>query len=330
MNGLFILTISGLGFQNDRHNDKGKSMNYHPRISVSIAVFIACCILFFAGCTRPKGGPQGHPGGPGGIFLSTTFDGRPFNMAVDKLAPGYTGHNLQLLYNNIQMRKHMAAKDSRETEEQYRARIDREISLPLMGAMDFDSIYAFRISPEEVLYDRKDQAMRVRCPLSAAFEAGREDGMKRAFMVRYLPQLDNRYTITKSDGSRVNIEEIKFSEYAVVVVNTGALPIETTAKANAGDDRKPHSGNKGSGREAIAAVTKMTPEEAGRIEGGIMALLVGRLAAPYTSYEEISHRPAAENPGTYLGRYHYVYINLIEIWFYDARSGKVLKKMPPS
>jgi hypothetical protein len=240
----------------------------------------------------------------------------------------YTGHNPELLYNSIEMRKQRALREPQETEDAHSARMAREISLPLMGSLDFDSVYAVRITPAEVRRDEKDGLIHVSCRLSAAFEAGREDPRKKAFVVRYLPQLDNRYTINRKDGTRVTIEEIKFSEYAVVAVNARSLPIQRTAGPQAHKDgKRPQEGEKEPEGEKIEGAVKLTAEEARSIEGGIMALLVGRLAPPYTSHEEISRKPTAERPGTYLGRYHYLYMDLMTIWFYDVTTGKVLKKM---
>lgn len=305
-------------------------MKYHRKVSAPVAVIVIFCVVFLAGCWRPKGGPDaraGGPGGPGGSFLSTMFDRKPFNTGVDKLPAMYTGHNPELLYNNIRMRKERALREPQETDEEYRKRIDREIYLPLMGSLDFDSVYAFRITPKEVVYNAGDQVMRMRCELTNAFEGGREERTKKAFTVRYQPQLDNRYTITDKRGVRIEVEEIKFSEYAVVAVNAAAFPMEKTAPENAKDDAKKKGEPQKSDRETITTTIKMTPEEAKRCEGNITALLVGRLASPYTSYEEITRKPVPEKPGTYLARYHYLYIQLLDIWFYDVATGKIVKKI---
>lgn len=312
-------------------------MKGHHRIPTVITILVVCCAVVFIGsCSRPgkagPGGGPGGPGGPGGSFLSTMFDTKPFNPGIDKLPPMYAGHNPELLYNSIQMRKERALRDPQETQEQHKVRVGQEIYLPLMGVMDFDSLYAFRISPEEVIYNAREQVMRVRCQLTAAFEGGREEKTKKAFMVRYLPQLDNRYTITGSGGSKTEVEEIKFSEYAVVAVNAGGLPIEKPGVINAKENAKtkgatPQVKDPPSNHETITATIKMTPEDAGRYEGAMTALLVGRLVEPYTSYEEIRRQPTPERRGTYLARYHYLYIQLLQIWFYDAIGGKVVKKI---
>ncbi len=310
-------------------------MRYSLKMQIVIAVLLVCCMVFTGSCSGPgKGGPKGRPGpgDPGNSFISTVFDTRPFNMNVDKLEPMYTGHNPELLYNNILKRKENNTRDPGETQEQYRARIGREISLPLIGALDFDSIYAFRITPKEIRYNEKDRVMKVHCILSPVFGKNGRNSDKRSFMVRYQPQLDNRYTITGKDGAKIEVEEIKFLEYAVVPANIGSFPVEKTGSPDAPQDVKeknavPMVTNSGSDRGTITGTVTMTPEDAKRFEGGIMALLVCKLAEPYISYEEISRTPTSEKPGVYLARYHYLHIRLLEIWFYDVMSGKIFKKM---
>ena len=305
------------------------------KMQIVITVLLVCSMVFTVSCSGPgKTGLKGRPGpgGPGNSFISTVFDTRPFNMNVDKLEPMYTGHNPELLYNNILKRKENNTKDPNETQEQHDARIGREISLPLMGALDFDSTYAFRITPKEVRYNEKDRVMSVRCLLSPVFEKGGRGKGKKSFMVRYRPQLDNRYTITGSGGAKIEVEEIKFLEYAVVPANIGDFPIEKAALPDARQHVKeknslPVAANSGPDREAITGTISMAPEDAKRFEGGIMALLVCKLAEPYVSYEEIRRTPTPEKPGVYLARYHYLHIGLLEIWFYDVMSGKVFKKM---
>ncbi len=306
-------------------------MRYRRGFFTSVAALLACSVLFLAGCSGSgKGGSGGghRPGGPGNGFLSTVYDTKSFNPEADRLPPMYTGHNPELLYNGIEMRKQRAMRGTGETEEQHRARMAREIALPLMGSLDFDSVYAVRVTPAEVRRDGKDGLIHVSCRLCAAFEAGREDPGKKAFVVRYLPHLDNRYTIARKDGTRVTIEEIKFSEYAVVIANARDLPIQRTVGPQAREDgRRQKEGDEKPEGERIEEAIELTADQARRMEGGIMALLIGKLAPPYTSHEEIGRKPTAERPGTYLGRYHYLYMDLMTIWFYDVTTGKVLKKM---
>ncbi len=57
-----------------------------------------------------------------------------------------------------------------------------------------------------------------------------------------------------------------------------------------------------------------------------MFLLIGRLQSPYISYEEVNRNPLPGTSGTYLARYYYLHVHVIDIWAYNAASGKILQK----
>ncbi len=143
------------------------------------------------------------------------------------------------------------------------------------------------------------------CSLVPIFEKGL-DGPKKAFMVRYQPQLDNSSVVTGKDGSKRVIEEKKFSQYAIVPVDRAGVPVET--------------------RDTITTTVAMAPEEDRKTESGVMFLLIGRLQSPYASYEEVNRNPVGGASGTYLGRYHYLHIHVLDIWVYDIASGRILQK----
>ncbi|HOC45659.1 MAG TPA: hypothetical protein PKM26_03545, partial [Syntrophorhabdaceae bacterium] len=58
----------------------------------------------------------------------------------------------------------------------------------------------------------------------------------------------------------------------------------------------------------------------------LMFLLIGRLQSPYISYEEVNRDPVPDTSGTYLARYYYIHVQVIDIWVYDATSGKILRQ----
>jgi hypothetical protein len=194
---------------------------------------------------------------------------------------------------------------SGETSEQHKSRIAGEIHTPLLGSVDFDSMYAFRVTPSNRSYDAGRRTLKVSSGLTPIFDKGLE-GRKRALVVRYQPQLDNSYVTTDKGGSRRVIEEKKFSQYAIVPIDKGGVPVEA--------------------RDMIATTIKITPEEIQKTESNVMFLLIGTLQSPYISYEEIDRNPLAGTEGTYLGRYHYLHIHIVDIWVYDLMSGKILQK----
>lgn len=273
------------------------------RTLISAAAAIA---LIFAvnSCSGP-GKRDRPPALPQTTFLSAVYDTRPFNVNTDRLSPMYAGHNPELLYNNVRLRQEIVKRRPDETAEQHRSRIGGEISQPIMGSVDFDSVYAFRVTPGKKTYNAEKRSVELSVKLSPVFEKG-VDTARKAFVVRYQPQLDNSYIVTEKNGSRRVVEEKKFSEYAIMPVDRAGIPAEN--------------------RDVLMTTIPMTPEEARKSEGDLVFLLIGKLQSPYISYEEISRNPVPATSGTYLARYHYIHVHIIDIWAYDVSNGKVIRR----
>jgi hypothetical protein len=239
-------------------------------------------------------------------FLSTIYDTKPFVIDADRLAPGYGGHNPELLYNSIRLRQEVVKRRPAETSEEHRSRIARDIYTPVMGSIDFDSVCAFRVPPGKSTNAPGRGSVELTVKLTPVFEKGLETP-RRAFMVRFQPQLDNSYVITEKNGSRRVIEEKKFSEYAILPVDDAGAPVEE--------------------RDTFTMTVPMTAEEAKKNEGDLMFLIIGRLQSPYISYQEVNRNPLPGSTGTYLARYHYVHVKIVDIWVYDAASGKIVQKL---
>ncbi len=271
-----------------------------------ILIFL-CTAMVLLSCSGPEKREKGQrpPVAPRTAFVSTMYDTKPFNIGTGELVPGYTGHNAELLCNSIRLRQEIVKQHPGETAAQHRSRIAGDIHAPLMGSLDFDSIYAFRIAPAKKVYDAGLKKLEVSLSLIPIFEKGIET-TRKAFMVRYQPQLDNSYFITGKDGAKKVIEEKKFLEYSIVPVDGAGSPAET--------------------RDSISTVVPMTQEELRKTEADVMFLVIGRLQSPYISYEEINKNPQPGASGTYLGRYYYLHIHIVDVWIYDMANGKVLQK----
>jgi hypothetical protein len=272
-------------------------------------IIISLCIgVVLISCSGPekkdkKG--QRPPVPPRTTFVSTMYDTRSFNRDAERLPPGYTGHNAELLYNAIRMRQEIVKSRPGENAEQHRSRIAGDIYKPLIGSLDFDSVYAFRITPAKRIYNSSRKILDLGCSLVPIFDKGAESA-KKSFVVRYQPQLDNSYVITGKDGSKKLIEETKFVQYSIVPVDAAGAAAES--------------------RDTIPAAVTMTEEDIRKSEADVMFLVIGRLQSPYISFEEINKNPHPGSSGIYLGRYHYLHVHVIDIWVYDLTSGKILQK----
>lgn len=267
-------------------------------------LILVCISAILVSCSGP-GKKEKPPHVPQTTFLSAIYDTKPFNINTERLSPLYAGHNPELLYNNIRLRHEIVKRRPDETVEQHRSRIAGEIYAPIIGSCDFDSVYAFRITPKKISYDAAKNAVRLDVTFTPVFEKG-SAASKRAFVVRYQPQLDNTYVIKENNKSQRVIEEKKFSEYAIMPFVNRGVPAENA--------------------ETITATVAMTPQDAKKSQADLMLLLIGRLISPYITYEEINRNPVPGASGVYLARYHYLHVQVVDMWVYDVTDGKILQK----
>jgi hypothetical protein len=64
------------------------------------------------------------------------------------------------------------------------------------------------------------------------------------------------------------------------------------------------------------------------LQGNLRMLAVGRLAAPWHSQSSTFWKATDTAPYDYMLKKRYVVADLLEVWFYDYPSGKVLAKLP--
>ena len=81
--------------------------------------------------------------------------------------------------------------------------------------------------------------------------------------------------------------------------------------------------------ETIAANIHVTPVDAQQLEESIAMLVVCELVEPYIASDTVQQIPTPEKPRDYLAQYYYLSVRLLELWFYDFDTGKVLMKMKP-
>jgi hypothetical protein len=240
------------------------------------------------------------------------FDTKPFNIAAEHLPPLYVGHDIELLYGNI-----------------------KKASPALTGPPDLPAIYAFQINPTEQSYDRGTQILHVYGELSRIWEEGKEDGTRRGFRIKYQPQMDTRYTGTDIRGNTIEIEEIKFREFTVAFANFREYPVErvmlpsvkqSLEKKLKKENRAPGP-DEGFTTEVIVGNIKLSPAEAKQLEERIVLLVVCNLVDPYTTSVTVHEQPTPRKPREYLAQYSYLNSRLLELWFYDYQTGKVLMKL---
>ena len=288
-------------------------------IALSFALFVAFSSNSL--CAQQRGGRRGGqsrtgaagpPGGPPRAILPPEFDNRPFDITLQQLPPQYLGYDAELAYTRIKNGKESSAKGELEA-----------------------ITYAFRFNPEERFYNAHDRILQIYCPLSRVLENGKEDETRRGLRVKYQPRLDNKHIGTNAYGAKVEFEELKFREYLIAFANFREFPVDKITLPGARQASEKESKKKTSGAgldespksETITGKIHVLPAEAAQVEERIAVLLVCKLVDPYIASDSVQQRPTPENPRDYFAQYYYLNVHLLELWFYDFDTGKVLMKM---
>ena len=227
------------------------------------------------------------------------FDNKPFNIAAKQLPPFYAGYEPELLYEKVRKEE-----DSR------------------------DLIYAIRIVPAERSYDNRTRTLTLYCGLTPVLDRGREDAALRGFPVKYQPLVDNTYTGTDAAGARVEIEEIKFREFVVAFPNFANFPVVKTVSRPSGKESPP--GGPEEGRDAVAGNIPLSPDEAKHVKDNVQVLLVLGPLPPFAGSDSLEEHVTGTKFREYSARYFYIHSRILELWFYDFETGRVLMKLQPA
>jgi len=301
----------------------------------AITLLLVLCSLHFSnslvfaqrGGGRSRGDQGTRGGSPSGSgpekIKPSEFDTGPFDIAREQLPPVYFGHSIQLIYKTISERKTESGKPA--------------IDFPLAGTLGPGRIYAFRVVPAENSYSSSEQTLQSYCPLSTVLAKGVEGKARKGFRIEYSPQMDNHYTYTDDRGKQIEIEEVKFRDYTIAFENFSQFSIEKAVlpgvKQAAEKKRKKGSATSGSDdvseQEMIVGRFRLPSAEAKRFKESVVLLAVCSLVDPYVTSETVHRTGTREKPGEYLAQHEYLHVHLLELWFYDLGTGKVLMKMKP-
>jgi hypothetical protein len=308
------------------------------RIIAFIFLFLLC--LMFCGNeflrAQPGGGPGGGPPPHKEKLPSPQFDKTSFDVTRERLSPVYIGHDAQQIYDVIKNRM-VNDRDEKKTAGQYDESPPSKAYLSSVGTLNFDWTYAFQIRPTQNFFDARENILRVYCELPTILANGAEDKTRRGFRVGYIPWVDNHYTYTDVNGKKIEIEEVKFRDYTLVFENFKQFSVEKAMLPGEEQEiekrRRKGSPERSSDetlkREMIIARLKIQPAEADQLKESTVVLVVCNLAEPYVTYDTVQRQGTPEKPGEYLAQHGYLHIRLLQLWFYDIVTGKVLMKMKP-
>ncbi len=296
----------------------------------ALALFVAFCIVICSGAlyAQQRGGSGGGQSGTARpyfveeSFVSTEFDKSPFDITSRNLPPAYIGHDPRAIYDAFNNSK----KDSLTRNH------------PLLGSLNPHSTYAFQARPVETFYDSREHALKIYVELTTILVNETENRTKRGFMVWYEPQVDGRFIYTDARGKKIEIEHVGFREYAIAFEYPAAFPIERAVPPSiaASMEKKSRKGNPGANlndtlkQEFIFASLNNVPSSGMvQLRESTKLLVLCNLVPPYTASTTIHRKGTLDKPGEFRAEYAYLYVRLLELWFYDVITGKVMMKMKP-
>jgi hypothetical protein len=247
-----------------------------------------------------------------GMPGSAEFDTAPFSLSRDHLPRMYLGHNIRTVSRLLHDKK--------------------------SGPFSPNSLYAFLVPYVDNAYDSREESLQSYFEVAFVLSNGVRDKTRKGFRIVYEPQMDNHFTIKGADGREIEIEEVKFRDFIIAFKNLGRFPVELgeppagkmTISQPAGKSRFTVLSDSDEAHETIVGRFSMTPKEADHIREGVNLLAICTLVDPYVTSETVHRMGTAEQPGEYLAQHEYVHVRLVELWFYDFSTGKVLMKLKPS
>ena len=295
-----------------------ESRGMRSTIILLLVPLVIVCGSELAQAQRRGGKLEGGESGPSfEKIVPLEDDNSPFDITRERLPRAYGGHNIQTVYDAIQ--NNMATVAQGHDPER------NAQSIPPGSTLNGDSVYAFQVKPAEIAYDKREQKVRVSCQVWSILVQGKPDTTKSGFRIAYVPRVDHSYTYAGPNGRNIEIEEVKFREYTVAFENLAAFPLERRSEPTKALSARSLDDSLRDG--TIVAETPAAKEQSDQLKRNVRLLVLCHLAEPYVTSETIDVKGTSEKPGEYLAEHKYLHVRLLELWLYDAYSGRVLQKM---
>ena len=256
--------------------------------------------------------------------IATIYSQSPFSGNV---APGFLGHDARAMYRAIERAK-PKEKGEFETTPQYEARLARA-DKSLYGALKLSSRLAFVVPTRETnefvgsmyplnlqtTYEADAETMNVKIGFDP-FHNGNDKYAEeiRSIIWNEVSRTDGSYLGSNAFGAKVKVE-------ITTETTTGlAFDIPSTLYhgKGLGDSIVP---------ESRCASFHVSPQRAKQIKGNLRVLVITKLIDPYIVNTEEYEEPTIEYPYERSKYYHYLKVNIEDMWIFDLVSGEVFVKL---
>ena len=220
---------------------------------------------------------------------SSSTNSSKIDLGANSLPPNFTGHNIDLLFSQLRTLKKRLEKSEFETTAEFESRAARERQKPILGNLTVKDRFIIVIPKVEANYDTDSQTMRFFLPVEANRSAVMSRGVGPNRAKKTTQDLSDRYLY------HIQWRDISYGVKGIFFDEMGGLTLTKTNK---------------NWEEGFLAEVKVSVEEAKQLKDVVKAAVVVQLAEPYVGFEG--------------GR---LQVRVIDVYFFDQRTGKVLAKM---
>jgi hypothetical protein len=271
---------------------------------------------------------------------------RPFDIAVDRLPPAFTGNSISAIFQAVARRPDLH-KSEFETADQYQDRITALTQSKLLGDLQLNGTVAFVIAcdsssePDKECdsYDAETQMLDVLLP---------HDSVDYSYGGRQIEaQSEARYKVTihsQPVSSSIQIREEAGPRIPIGMAQNGfgaKFPIsrqsitryfvETTVP-----DWFNRPASEVSGSLDPQIKLNMDPQTAMHAKGAVRELIVGHISAPFLSDtapffgdSHVVNEATTSYPIRSDVYIRTVHMDIDAVWFFNARTGQVYLKIRP-
>jgi len=236
----------------------------------------------------------------------------PLDISTSNLGPGFVGHDIVGIYKALKNAPSIAPKGEFETAAQFEQRTTEMAKKPILGSITPDDRFAFVISREMVMGS---------WPLRFTYDAD-------------LRLLQADFSAEYADFS---IDPDKARRTTILTRQVQADPqpgIGTRAAAPTPVNRHPDFYSislakdwlfqPGKSQLSFSHLIDVAPEEAKAFKDDLQALMVCRLASPWTRRNVFGHGSIRSG-----GLFDVNYLEVVpeQLWLFNSRTGEVLEKI---
>jgi hypothetical protein len=293
-----------------------------------VAVFLSVMVLG-QGQRRQRPAPAPPPQPSKAVPVASTVpDIRSFDIQVDKLAPGFTGHNIKAIFNDLVTKKNNALKGEFETTAEFEARLQRQAQEPILGKLDRNGYFAFVIknTSGETFYDADLQVMTIAIALHSGDESIYKNSNKKA-LVSQAESKREQYEGSNAYGAKATVTRHLGINYDVAFSNYSRFGV--SKYIDSGTRSRGHTEDFFA-KDVFMVRIPMDVALAKEVKSKLQILAIVKLLEPYTYEGSFYDKPTISRPDEYFIQYHFLNTELLELWIFDESTGKVFSKQKAS